>query len=148
MFYKNSIINVDANFGTEWYLLSEEELQARFEKAKEIGLPKAEQVLIYQQLIDTKYKGNSEKVARQRLLLELDPLPLYSEKEAVEMFKEGAIDNVTLNFKINFYRFVKQFEDENMIITEFGGDIEESKKVKIITESLKQIKEKFLELLK
>lgn len=139
LYYKNVNLVVESNFGTEWYLLSEEQLQIVFENAKKIGLPKAEQVLIYEQLIDTKYKGNAEKIARQKLLLRLDPLPLYGEKEAIEMYEKNVIDHVTLNFKINFYRFVKEFEDQNMVITEFGSNLEYNAKVKIILTSLKKL---------
>jgi len=137
LLYKNLEVNVEANFGTEFYLISEEQLQLRFENAKKAGLPKSEQILIYEQLIDTKYKGNSDKILRQKMLLRLDPLPLYSELEAIEMFEKRAIDNVLLNFKINFYKFVTRFEDENTVITEFGSNLEYSKQIDIILTSLK-----------
>lgn len=139
LIYKNIKIVVESNFGTEWYLMSEEQLQDVFTKAKENGMPRSELVLIYEQLIDTKYKGNSEKIARQKLLLRLDPLPLYGEKDVIEMYEKGVIDHVTLNFKINFYRFVQQFEEENMVITEFGSNLEYNEKVKIIQTSLNKL---------
>lgn len=137
LLYKNASVRISANFGTEFYLVSEEQLQKLFDNAKKIGLPKSEQILIYEQLIDTKYKGNTEKVTRQKMILRLDPLPLYSEKEAIEMHSKGVIDSVLLNLKINFYRFVTRFEDENMTITEFGTNLEMRERLKIILETLK-----------
>ena len=47
LLYPEAMIQVEANFGTEWYLISEEQLQMRFENAKKIGLPKSEQLMIY-----------------------------------------------------------------------------------------------------
>lgn len=138
LFYKGLDVSIEANFGTEFYLISEDEIQLRFKVAKENGLPKAEQIQIYKQLIETKYKGNSEKILRQKTLLRLDPLPLYSEIEAVDMYQKNAIDATTLNFKINFYRFVTRFEDENTTITEFGSNLENSKKIEIILSTLKE----------
>lgn len=137
LYYKSINFNVEANFGTEFYLVSEEQLQKLFDNAKKIGLPKSEQILIYKQLIDTKYKGNPKKIERQKMLLHLDPLPLYSEKEAMEMYGKNVIDNVSLNLKINFYTFVTRFEDENAVITEFGTNLEMRERIKIISETLK-----------
>lgn len=137
LLYRNSELSIEANFGTEFYLSTEEELQKRFENAKKIGLPMSELILIYKQLIDTKYKGNKAKIERQKLLLRLDPLPLYSEKEAMEMAGKSVIDATTLNFKINFYRFVTRFEEENMTITEFGTNLEMRERIKIILDTLK-----------
>lgn len=136
LFYKNVDIQIEANFGTEWYLVSEENLQKVFDNAKKIGLPKSEQILIYEQLIDTKYKGNTSKIERQKLLLSLDPLPLYSEEEAIEMYEKQAISERVLNLKINFYTFVSRFEMENMVITEFGTNLEHHEKIKIINNTL------------
>lgn len=137
LMYSDVQLSIDANFGTEFYLMSEEQLQTLFDNSRKIGLPKSEQILIYEQLIDTKYKGNPEKVARQKLLLRLDPLPLYSEKESIEMYKTNVIDDVTLNYKINFYKFVTRFEDENAVITEFGSNLEMRQRIEIITKTLK-----------
>jgi predicted DNA-binding transcriptional regulator len=136
LLYRNIDIQIEANFGTEWYLISEEMLQKVFENAKKIGLPKAEQILIYEQLIDTKYKGNASKIARQKLLLRLDPFPLFSEQEAMDMFAKSVISSKELNLKINFYTFVSRFESENMVITEFGENLEEHKKIEIISKTL------------
>lgn len=136
LIYKNSVINVEANFGTEFYLVSEEKLQERFENAKRIGLPKSEQVLIYKQLIDTKYKGNTNKITRQKLLLDLDPFPLYTNEEIINMYDKGVIDYSELNLKINFYKFITRFELENMNLVEFGENLDLRDKVRIISEQL------------
>jgi len=136
--YKNARFQTEANFGTEWYLITEEELQERFKAAKAIGLPKSEQVAIYEQIIETKYRGNSTKVMRQKMLLRLDPFPLYTEAEVINLYDKQAITFDEMTLKINFYSFVSRFEDENTVITEFGLNLEMRDRIKIISETLKQ----------
>lgn len=132
LYYKNLDIKIDANFGTEFYLITEDDLQKRFDNAKKIGLPKEEQLMIYQQLIETKYKGNPNKVARQKLLLKLDPLPLYDTKEVIELKDKNIIDSETLSLKINFLNFVAKFESENSPITQFGLNLAPEKRIEKI----------------
>lgn len=130
--YTDIKITVDADFGTEFYLISEEDLQARFKEAKAIGLPQEEQMMIYLQLIDTKYKGNPNKVARQKMLVRLDPMPLYTTKEVLELAGKNLIDPATLSMKINFLNFVSRFEMENVPITQFGLNLPPDKRLEKI----------------
>lgn len=120
MQYKDIQLKVDANFGTEFYLVNEDDLQKRFEMAKKSGLPQEEQLMIYNQLIETKYKGNANKVARQKLLIKLDPMPLFDVKEAMELKAQNVIDAETLSMKVNFLNFISKFESENGPIMQFG----------------------------
>lgn len=136
LIYTDLRINVEANFGTEFYLISEEDLQTRYEKAKEIGLPMEELMMIYIQLIETKYKGNNEKIARQKMILQLDPLPLYSNAEVIEMKEKNIIDSFDLSLKLNFLNFITKFESENAPVTEFGLNLDPWKRIEKIRETL------------
>lgn len=136
LLYPNYQVSVEGNYGTEFYLISEDELQQRFEKAKAIGLPKAELMMIYSQLIDTKYKGNPVKILRSKMLMDLDPMPFITEEQAISMFEKKVIDKSELSFKINFYKFVSRFERENSIITDFGQDLEMYERIQKISETL------------
>lgn len=135
-FYKNLTINVEANFGTEFYLVSEDDLQSRYLKAKEAGLPFEEILMIYLQLIETKYKGNPTKIERQKMLIQLDPLPLYSNEEAMIMREKNAIDDFDFSMKINFLNFISKFELENAPITQFGLELEPYQRIEKISETL------------
>lgn len=135
-FYRNVKVKIDANFGTEWYLSSEEDLHNRFQKAKEIGLPHEELMMIYIQIIETKYKGNGDKIERQKMLLKLDPLPLISVPEALELNAKGFVSDDVLMFKINFLNFISKFESENAPITQFGIALEMPKRIAIISKTL------------
>lgn len=134
--YKNINVVVEANFGTEFYLVSEEDLQLRYEKAKEIGLPIEELMMIYVQIIETKYKGNQAKVDRQKMLLLLDPLPLMSMEEVLGMSEKGLIDDFDLSLKLNFLKFISKFESENVPVTQFGLDLEPWQRINKIIEQL------------
>jgi hypothetical protein len=136
LLYTNMYVDVDANFGTEFYLVSEEDLQKRYKDAKDAGLPMEELLMIYTQIIETKYKGNELKIQRQKMLLELDPLPLISSVEAVELNAKGFVDDFDLVQKINFLNFITKFENENTPITQFGSKLEHSKAVGIIKQNL------------
>lgn len=135
-FYKDIIIKVDANFGTEFYLVNEEDLQKRFDNAKKIGLPLEEQLMIYIQLIETKYKGNPYKVERQKMLLQLDPMPLFTLTEVIDLNAKNFIDSEILSMKINFLNFVNKFETENAPITQFGLTLEPQKRIEAIKNEL------------
>lgn len=119
-FYLNLNLRVEANFGTEFYLISEDDLQRRFDESKKIGLPAEEQLNIYKQLIETKYKGNSSKLGRALMLLDLDPFPMYSVEECIKLKNESVLDDFQLSLKVNFLKFISQFESENIEITQFG----------------------------
>ena len=72
------------------------------------------------------------------MLLELDPLPLYSEDEAIALFDKNAINRATLNLKLNFSRFVNRFETENVSVTEFGENLDMRQRLLRIREILNQ----------
>lgn len=136
--YKDIYIKIDANFGTEYYLVSEDDLQKRFDSAKKIGLPIEEQIMIYIQLIETKYKGNPNKIERQKLLLQLDPMPLMTIQEVIDLNSKNLINNEILSMKLNFINFVNKFETENSPITQFGLNIPPEKRIERIKEEFKR----------
>lgn len=136
LLYRDLNANIEANFGTEFYLVSEEDLQKRYKEAKEIGLPMEELLMIYEQLVETKYKGNPMKIERQKMILQLDPMPLYSIKEAVEMKAQNLIDDFDLSMKFNFLNFITKFENENAPITQFGLNLEMWQRIEAINNTL------------
>lgn len=136
LMYKDIELDVDANFGTEFYLVSEDDLQKRYKMAKDSGFPMEELLMIYTQLIETKYKGNEVKIERQKMLLQLDPLPLYSITEAVAMKDKNFIDSFDLTLKINFLNFITKFESENAPITQFGTNLEPYQRIEAIKKTL------------
>lgn len=148
LFYPNIELTVDANFGTEFYLVSEDDLQKRFDNAKKIGLPTEEMLNIYRQLVETKYKGNPDKRDRTLMLLDLDPYPMNTVNEVINMKREQLIDDAVLSLKINFLKFISKFEAENAPITQFGNQLEYWERIKIIEDELMKYNSEWMAKLK
>lgn len=136
VYYKALKLNVEANFGTEFYLASESELQALFDNGKKIGLPTEYLMGIYRQIIETKYKGNSDKLTRNLMLIDLDPLPLYSIEDCINLKANGVIDDFDFSLKVNFLKFISKFESRNAPITQFGANTDYWTRIEAIRDSL------------
>lgn len=137
-------IKVHANFGTEFYLLSELELQDKYENAKKIGLPIEEVDMIYDQLIATKYKGNPSKITRFELIKLIDPLPHESVSEALEKMNLGLINEHEFFLKGRLISFINRFEMEKAPLVEFGKDLELHNRVKKIKEILNKYSDEYI----
>ena len=146
MYYTNPTLKIDANHGTEWYLVSEVDLQQRFKEAKDTGLPINELTSIYKQLVETKYANNKSKRDQELLLIDIQDYPFYTVKECIEMANANAIDSYALSLKANFYNFVKRFERENGSITLFGNEIEYEKRVETIKQTLDAYNEELIKV--
>lgn len=121
-----------ANYGTEFYLVDETELQARFEKAKTSGLPDAEVDTIYRQLLTTKYKDNPDEITRMEILRLLDPLPYKTIDDAISYREKGIITEEEFYIKARFLSIIDRFELENGSLVNFGKKLSLSDRVKKI----------------
>ena len=102
-------VKVHANYGTEWFLLTEAQLQQLFVGAKTAGMPESEIDQIYKLLIETKYKGDPQTV--QKLMIEnnLNPSPYYTLEECYNKAFKGVMLFEDLYIKANFIKFVSRF---------------------------------------
>ncbi len=146
LYYTGIDVDVEANFGTEWYLITEDDLQKRFDQAKKIGMPVEEMLNIYKELIETKYKGNPDKMERTLMLLDLDPFPMYSVEDCFKLKSESVMDDWQLSLKINFLKFISKFEAENVPITQFGIELDYWKRIEIITKELEIYNQEIIDL--
>jgi hypothetical protein len=131
-------IVVYANFGSEFYLVSENELQARYEKAKTIGLPEAEVSAIYDQLVTTKYKDNPDSISRMEMLKYLDPAPFANFQEVEDMKAAGVMTEEEYIIKRRFMKFIERFELEQANVINFGKNLSLSERIKLIFNILKK----------
>lgn len=135
-------LKIDANFGTEWYLLSERDLQDLFERAKKAGLPVNEILSIYKQLIETKYANNNAKKVREMILIELQDYPFMTLEECIKLKGASVLTSLDVSYKANFFNLVTSFERDNGSIVNFGANIEYSKKLDSIKKALHLANEK------
>lgn len=137
IYIPGSPLTISVNWGTEWYLISEDELQERYKKGKDMNLPKAELDMIYHQILETKYKGNPEKIERLKIINELDPCPHSSLDDKIKKSEKGIISPKELILSERIITFVNRFEQNNGSIIDFGKDIEKGKKQETILKQLK-----------
>lgn len=114
-------VSVNVNYGTEFYIYTEAEIQAVFDTAKKSNLPESEIAEIYLQIVETKYKGNPDKILRAITLFNLDPLPFDSWIDTQSKYNSGIISDEQFEIKANFTNLVARFERENATVTKFGS---------------------------
>lgn len=120
--FSSDSFSVSANFGTDWYILTEEQLQALFESAKNIGMPEIELDELYNVLIETKYRSNPAQVERMKLINELSPAPYDTIENVITKKEQGVLSDADVKLKFNLLRYIKRFERENGSIAEFGRE--------------------------
>lgn len=133
----NVSLSVSADFGTEFYLLTEDDLQKRFDYAKKIGLPETEIDAIFKQLLDTKYKGNQNKIDRSLLIKYIDPAPYRTINDCITYQASGLMSIDDLILKLELINFVDRFELENLPLNEFGLNLNPYERIQKIKEIFK-----------
>ena len=130
--YLDIDVSVHANYGTEWFLLTEAQIQGLFVGAKTAGLPESEIDQIYKLLVETKYKGDPHTIRKLITENNLNPAPYSSVEECYKKLEMGVMSAEDLYIKANFSKFVKKFERENGSIVEFASDLTFQQKIDII----------------
>ena len=113
-------MNRYANWGTEWLLLSEADIQLLFTEAKTAGMPESELDELYSQLVETKYKANPNKVRSLIIQNNLNPAPYSTIEECYTKVQNGVMSRIDLDIKANITKYIKRFERENGSLSEFG----------------------------
>lgn len=137
-------IIVFANLGTEFYLVSEDDLQKRFEYAKKIGLPESEVDAIYKQLILTKYKDNPDSIMRMELMKIIDPIPYANADEVDKLKASGVITEQEYIIKKRFINFINRLEFENTSLVAFGKKLSLSERVSKINNILTRYADEYI----
>jgi hypothetical protein len=130
-------VMVHANYGTEWFLLTEAQLQELFVGAKTAGMPESEIDQLYKLLIETKYKGDPQTVRKLMIENNLNPAPYSTLEECYKKLEMGVMQLEDLYIKANFTKFVQRFERENGSLVDFGTDITFEQKIDIIYNTFK-----------
>jgi hypothetical protein len=109
-----------ANWGTEWLLMSESDIQKLFLTAKETGMPESELDELYTQLIETKYKSNPSKIRSLVIQNNLNPSPYSKLEECYIKVEKGVMSRLDLDIKANITKYIKRFERDNGSLSEYG----------------------------
>lgn len=134
--YGSSFISANINLGTEFYAVDIAQLRERYKTAKDAGASESELDALQQEIIESEYRTNPTMRQRMLTLAELEPLRHLTRQEALELFKEGLIDEQTMHIKLRFSELIQRFERENTNVLEFGTDIPFVSKINKIKQAL------------
>lgn len=134
--YRDAFISASVNYGTEFYTLTAEVLQSRYNKAREGGASDYELDALKRQLIETTYRHNPTQLQRMIILGDLEPFPHLSKEEVFTRYKEGIVSKELLTLKDNFSGFIRRFERTHGNILEFGALMPYDKKIDTIYKTL------------
>ena len=124
-------------YGDEFFLKSVRDLLEEYKDAKLNGEPDEEIDQIYRQILETKYKGNDDRIKRAWTLYNLNPEPHKTVNESKQLLTDGAMTSDEFVIKARFSNYIARFERENTNIIDFGRDLDFDKKIDNITEILK-----------
>lgn len=136
--YGNTFVSCSINYGTEFYIYTQEQLAERYKVLKESGASESELDAMRTQIIETEYRHDPTQMQRLLILKEIEPYSHLTREEAINLYKENVISEEDLRIKLNLPTFVRRFERENMNIIEFGSNIDYSNKINKILETLKR----------
>jgi hypothetical protein len=116
-------IEVTADYGTQFYLYTADDIYRQFDSAKKAGMSEGVLTNLWNQYIETKWKENPVEVLRLQMLKQIEPVPFKTYAEAQILRNDGAISNEDLVVKGNFTNLVARFEREQAPIVFFGQDL-------------------------
>lgn len=134
--YGSAFISASVNYGNEFYTLTPEVLQKRYNEAKEGGASESELDALRQQLIETSYRHNPALMQRMLILKDLEPFVHRTQEQVQALQKKGLISPEVMMLKADFMGFIRKFERENDNILEFGSKIPYAKKIETIYNTL------------
>lgn len=126
--YKGCVVN----YGTNFFLLTPQDIQEDIKNFKEIGMPETMLMDKQMQFLETTHKTDSNAFTRAKLLMELDPFPTMSIKEVSELAALGQVDVDMFQYKLQLPALIKEYErkvsdiDANLLI-EDGDELDELK---------------------
>lgn len=134
--YGKSFISSTVFYGDEFYLKNVATLQKEYKEAKENGEPDEEVDAIYRQILQSKYKGNDNKIMRQWMLYNLNPFPHKSVDEVREYVSDGAVKLEDFIIKLRFTNFIARFEREQTKLIQFGEKLDFNSRINKVYEQL------------
>lgn len=134
--YGEGFISCSINYGTEFYTLTPEVLQERYNKAKEGGSSEYVLDALGRQLVETEYRHNPIELQRMLILSDLEPFAHLSKSEVLGLFDKGLISKAEALLKNNFTAYVRKFERVHENILEFGYNMPYEKKIETIYQTL------------
>jgi len=132
----NVDVTVHANFGTEFFILSEKDILFLIQEAKKAGVQSTEIQQLNRQLIETKYKTSPHLVQKMLINADVEPNAYDTQEEARSKFSEGMITREDYYIKSNFTDLIGRFTRENGSVVMFGKEMPYDRKIESIKNTL------------
>lgn len=132
----NVDVKVNANFGTEFFILTPEEIQDLIIKSKSAGVQASYIEQLNRLLISTEFKTDPELVQRMLITADVQPNPFQTQEEVRLLFSEGMVTREDYYIHSNFTDLLGRFERENGSVVQFGNEIAYNKKIQSIYNTL------------
>lgn len=132
----NSYRGANVDLGDEFYLVPTSMLKKNYEDTiqKDEGLPMAD--ALHKEYIQSKYKNNPAQLERQKILTAIDPAIHATKERLISMRESGVITDTEFAFKLNMWRYIREWELENGPMEAFMIPLEFPARVKLIKEQI------------
>lgn len=134
--YGEDFKNATIDWGTDFYVLSVQELYDRYKYAKTNGASEAELDSLSNQIIETEYRNNPMQMKRMLILKQLEPYRHFTMQELSALSSTVPLDTTKLIIKLNFSGYIDRFERENINIVDFGNQISFTEKINNISKTI------------
>ncbi len=138
MRYGKAFIKANIDYGTKFFLKDVNDLHEDFKLAKEAGASETILSEIQDNILNTKYREDSNSRQRAEIIRDLDPLPEKTIEETIQILDKGGIDKINFVIKCNLLNFVRRFERENINLVEFAANIDYVTKIETIKTKFKE----------
>jgi hypothetical protein len=135
--YGERFISTYINYGTDFFLFSEEVSLKMYQEALEKKLSQSILDILQDQYFETKYRNNPDKMDRIKTLNAVEPYRHLSLSEVVDLNDSERASNEDTQIKASFSSLIQRFERENGNIADFGAGVSFEAKVSQIEKALR-----------
>lgn len=142
--YGGQVLQMSVNYGTEFYLMSEQEALIFYTAAREHGLPDYILDFLLNEYYTTKFRYDKKGLERVMILMAIEPFKHITKAKLVEMADKFGATREELYLKLNFGSLIQRFELENGAVTEFGVNFKTDGEGNALSKRVQKIKEVLL----
>lgn len=132
----DSVLEVDSDYGTEFYLATPEEILKQYREGVAASDSPIVLTMLQDQYYETKHRHNPSHMSRVEILNSLEPLRHVPRSEVTAMLEMGAIEFEEYYLKINFASLIDKFERENVDVRQFGLALDYKSRIQAILKTL------------
>ena len=122
----------DVNLGTEWYLVPDQIIKAEYEQTIKGEASSLFADAILDEYINTKYQNNPGQIEKFKIIQAIDPAIHQTTEVLTTLQTEGIITREEKAFKMNMWRYIRDFEMLYGPIENYLPELEFQQRVELI----------------